>query len=310
MKRDGNDGKAAQEGLYPIRTVSELTGVHPVTLRAWERRYHLIVPTRTAKGHRLYTEADIERIREVVRHLGEGVSVGQVRRLLDDQPENARPGAGTAPARDPWRQYVECMLEAVRAFDESALDGIYNDALSLYPIELISARLTTPVMETLGESWRGEETGIAREHFFSHFLRNKLGARLHHLNHRSSGPRVLGACLEGEFHELGLLQFSLAAATHGYRVVALGGNVPVSEIASAAQTARCAVIVLSTSSNYRRTVLQTRVAKLTRLTDLPVLVGGAAAARWPDIVAGAGANAVGIDFRAALASLGQAVGQR
>lgn len=50
-----------REDLVPIREVARLTGVNPVTLRAWERRYGLIQPTRTESGHRLYALSDIER---------------------------------------------------------------------------------------------------------------------------------------------------------------------------------------------------------------------------------------------------------
>ena len=50
------ENASAEEELYPIRTVSSLTGVNSITLRAWERRYGLIKPVRTPKGHRLYTQ--------------------------------------------------------------------------------------------------------------------------------------------------------------------------------------------------------------------------------------------------------------
>mgnify|MGYP000620965887 FL=1 len=60
---------ATEEAVYPIRTISNLTGVNAVTLRAWERRYGLIRPKRTPKGHRLYTESDLERIKRVLELL-------------------------------------------------------------------------------------------------------------------------------------------------------------------------------------------------------------------------------------------------
>ena len=55
-----------QEELFPIREVARLTGVNPVTLRAWERRYGLIQPTRTDSGHRLYSQVDIESVRSIL----------------------------------------------------------------------------------------------------------------------------------------------------------------------------------------------------------------------------------------------------
>ncbi|HPB76338.1 MAG TPA: MerR family transcriptional regulator, partial [Chromatiaceae bacterium] len=78
VSAEDDDGGVQGFGLYPIRTVSRRTGVPSVTLRAWERRYGLITPTRTEKGHRLYTEADIERVRQVLALIEQGVGVGQV----------------------------------------------------------------------------------------------------------------------------------------------------------------------------------------------------------------------------------------
>ncbi|MCZ3174240.1 MerR family transcriptional regulator, partial [Acinetobacter baumannii] len=62
-----------REELFPIREVSRLTGVNPVTLRAWERRYGLIQPTRTESGHRLYSMTEIERVRSIVDWIDRGV---------------------------------------------------------------------------------------------------------------------------------------------------------------------------------------------------------------------------------------------
>src|SRR5690606_41319884 len=88
------DHDDAAQSLLPIRDVARLTGVNPVTLRAWERRYGLIQPQRTPKGHRLYTREDIERVEQVLQWLNRGVPVSQVRELLD------RPEASEAPPAD------------------------------------------------------------------------------------------------------------------------------------------------------------------------------------------------------------------
>ena len=52
-------------GLYPIRTVSELTGVNAITLRAWEKRHGLVRPIRKESGHRLYTQEHIDLIASI-----------------------------------------------------------------------------------------------------------------------------------------------------------------------------------------------------------------------------------------------------
>ena len=99
--------------LLPIRTVANLTGVNPVTLRAWERRYNLITPQRTPKGHRLYTEQDVELIKQVLDLLDQGISISQVKPLLGKPAEQA----AAVPGGDVWRNYQQNMLEAIESFD-------------------------------------------------------------------------------------------------------------------------------------------------------------------------------------------------
>jgi DNA-binding transcriptional MerR regulator/methylmalonyl-CoA mutase cobalamin-binding subunit len=316
------EGSARGPGLYPIRTVSRLTGVPAVTLRAWERRHGILHPTRTDKGHRLYTEGDVDRVRQVVALLERGVAVGQAGSLLApverERAADAAPGMTLPPAPvpapspgqtgDPWPCYVEGMLAGARRFDTLALDTLYNDALSLYPIDRVSQYLTHPVLERLGAEWPDQEASIAREHFFSNFLRNKLGARFHHLNALSQGPRLVAACPSGEHHELGLLQFALAAAGQGYRLVMLGADVPEAEIAAAVHIAAGQAVLLSASSRAEPETLARQVATLVALTPVPVLVGGAAADLWPQPIQAAGARVLGTDFGLALQRMGECLG--
>ncbi len=315
---EGIERGPPRPGLYPIRTVSRLTGVPAVTLRAWERRHGILHPTRTDKGHRLYSEAEVERIRQVVALLERGVAVSQAGALLAPAARavaaDAAPGMALPPAPvpapspgqggDPWPGYVEAMLAGVRGFDTAALDSIYNDALSLHPIDRVAQYLTGPVLARLGAAWPDQEASIAREHFFSHFLRNKLGARFHHLNSRAQGPRLVAACPAGEHHELGLLQFALAAAGQGYRLVMLGADVPAAEIAAAVRMAAARAVVLSLSARAAPETWAQPVATLVALIrPVPVLVGGAAAVNWPPVILEAGAQGLGTDVEQALQRL-------
>ena len=261
------------EGLLPIRTVSSLTGVNAVTIRAWERRYGLIIPQRTPKGHRLYTQQDVESINRIVELLNQGISVGHVKPLLDQSPGNTATSSRTDDVNT-WNDQQDKMLAAIERFDEPSLDSTYNDALSLYPLDIVNQRLTTPLLRLLGERWKKRETGIAEEHFFSVYLRNKLGSRIHHLNQRGNGPLLLLACLPGELHETGLLFFALAAVNAGYRVLVLGANTPLQQIPGVLDKKPCAGVVLSGSSKLARGVIDTDLPDLTRQIKTPIFVGG------------------------------------
>ena len=134
--RSGEPNPLPDAGLVPIRTVSSLTGVNPVTLRAWERRYGLIKPVRTPKGHRLYTMADVDFIQQVTVLLQAGMSIGQVRHVLDpEQPrsETAEEQENDKSVVDVWSSYQQGMIKAVENFEENDLDDLYNEALSCIP---------------------------------------------------------------------------------------------------------------------------------------------------------------------------------
>ena len=188
-----------ESGLYPIRTVANITGVNPITLRAWERRYGLLKPLRTEKGHRLYTQADIDLINQVVELLHKGIAISQAKSYLSNQtPEEQIQG--------PWQGYQQRILQAIIRFDDQAMDNAYNEALSLHPIDMVTTWLVLPLLKTLGDRWANTEGSVAEEHFFSAYMRNKLGARFHHEASRAHGPRLIAACLPGEHHETGLLR--------------------------------------------------------------------------------------------------------
>ncbi|MCO6414432.1 MAG: MerR family transcriptional regulator [Thiogranum sp.] len=285
--------------LLPIRTVSTLTGVNAVTLRAWERRYGLITPQRTPKGHRLYTPQDVERINRIVELLNQGISVSHVKPLIEQAPgdESGSPATGST---DIWLTYQDKMIDAIERFDEPALDNAYNDALSLYPVDIVTQRLVTPLLRLLGERWRNRETGVAEEHFFSVYLRNKLGARIHHMNQRGSAPLLLLACLPGELHEIGLLFFALAAVSAGYRVLILGANTPLQQIPGVLDKRPCVGVVLSAVSKPARGVFEIDLPDLVSRVSIPVFIGGKAAVSWQDKLEEAGIIGLGENISAGL----------
>jgi len=280
---------------FPIRTVSEITGVNSVTLRAWERRYGLIKPLRTPKGHRLYKREDIQLIQEVLGRLSQGMSISQIARdILDktsvDESDNA----------DAWSQYSRRMIEAIARFDEHTLDAVYSDAMSLYPVYIVTTRLITPLLEELGSRWENKSGSVAEEHFFSVYLRNKLGARFHHQNLRNSGPKLIVACMPGEHHEFGLLLFALAAHSKGYQIILLGADLPVAELIQVADIADSQGIVLAGSASLNFETIAEDIRLVTSTLSIPVFIGGDVSYTYRDDIAEAGAFSLGHDLPGSL----------
>ncbi|NTV95394.1 MAG: MerR family transcriptional regulator [Thiobacillus sp.] len=230
--------------LFPIRELVERTGVNASTLRAWENRHGLIVPVRTASGHRLYGQADVARIRRVQELLAQGLALGRIAaRLAAETPETL--AANDSEGRIGWPGYIAETLRALADFSTERLDHVYGEACALFPIDAVTEGLLIPVLGQLGERWDKRPSGIAEEHFYSAWLRNKLGARLHHASAGLRGKTLILACLPGEGHEIGLLIFALMALQAGYRVIYLGANMPTRQIVHVARQVQSAAIVLA-----------------------------------------------------------------
>lgn len=290
----------------PIRTVASLTGVNPVTLRAWERRYGLFQPVRTAKGHRLYSHEHVELIRRVLTLIERGVPISQARQAL--AAEAPEPKGGARSNEGPWRAWRQRMAAAVTRFDEDSLDEVCDEALALHPIERVTRLLYMPLLAELGKRWQKVAGGVAEEHFFAVYLRSTIGARFHHRHRLDAGPRLLAACAPGEQHEIGLLVFSLAAHDAGLRVVSLGADMPLAELAYAAKRATCLAVVISSSMDPKPEMLSRDLPGLVRAAGVPVFVGGLTAERHHAAIVAAGALALSTDIDAGVSVIANALG--
>lgn len=291
-----------QQRYYPIRNVAEITGVNPVTLRAWERRYGLLRPQRTDSGHRLYSDDDIRLIEQVTSLLNEGQSISQVVRSLK-QSASAATGGPDEDSGDIWEAHRTQMLDAIARFDEGALEQAYQEILGLYPIDTVNTLLIRPLLQHLGNCWKQSQTGIAQEHFFTAYLRKKLGARLHHSNLQSHGPRLILCSPSGEHHELGMLLFAVTAVSHGLRLIMLGPDMPLSELAAVAEATAADGVILSMSTRPPKKVIEQELPALLAALDIPVFIGGQYAVTHADDLADTGAVPVGAEALPALRSI-------
>lgn len=159
-----------EEGIYPIREVSRLTGVNAVTLRAWQRRYGLVQPARTEKGHRLYSEQDIRQIGEILSWLERGVSIGQVKGLLSEPQAQ--------PVSDHWQQTLEQFSQALLAFNQRKVEAELNDLLASYPFELVRSRVLQPLVERLLGLWRERPDGELLQQVWLGWLHTRFARHL------------------------------------------------------------------------------------------------------------------------------------
>lgn len=177
--------KALDEGWLPIREVARQTGVNAITLRAWERRYGLVIPQRTPKGHRLYSAEHVQRILTILTWLNRGVAVSQVKPLLDT------PQAFTETVESDWHLLRQTLLGAVTQLDERNLDDGVNQAMALYPPRTLCEQLLMPLLADLEQRWQGQFGAQMERVFFFSWLRSKFGARIYHNNRQLHAAPLL-----------------------------------------------------------------------------------------------------------------------
>ncbi|SDK46934.1 MerR family transcriptional regulator [Billgrantia gudaonensis] len=256
--------------LYPIREVSRLTGVNSVTLRAWERRYGLIRPQRTPKGHRLYAREDIERVERILQWLGRGVPVSQVKDLLD-QPETT---SAPEPASDDWPSQRRQLISAVEALDLARMETLFNQSLALYPVVTCLAELWQPTVHHLEEHWDDQLGARLQRLCLETFLRTRIGTRLYHANQISLGPTLLVMPLPDDPGPLWLLLAALAASDAGYRVQLLDASLPTTELPLAVERFKANALLLASGRAERAELVRRQLPRLAEQLDVPLALCG------------------------------------
>jgi DNA-binding transcriptional MerR regulator len=228
-----------ESGRLRIGELSKRVGESPELLRAWETRYGLVNPERTAGGLRLYSERDERRVRAMRHHIDAGLSASEAARLatLADDP-----AVQAAPVT--LGEIAATLQANFEALDEPAAQGTLDDLLTAFGLRPALQAVIMPFLNRLGERWANAEASVAQEHFASHVI----GGRLRSLARGwgdGVGPLAVLACPPGELHDLGLVAFGLALRERSWRIAYLGPDTPIDDIAGSATELSPTSIVLA-----------------------------------------------------------------
>jgi MerR family transcriptional regulator, light-induced transcriptional regulator len=291
-------------GYLRIGELSRRTGVSPELLRAWETRYHLLEPTRSSGGFRLYSDQDERRVRVVTRLIAEGVSAAEAARQALDQ---AVPSRGEEAARVDEAPLIDALrdqlTEAFRSFDTTRANEVLDRAFAAFTIESSLRDLLLPYLRSLGDRWERGDATVAEEHAASNLIRGRLlgftrgwGAL--------PGSGVVVACPPGEWHDLGAIAFGIVAARRGRRVTYLGPNSPYRTIEDAARAVDAEVVVLAVTDPQSAELDAEAIREIAATTR--VAIGGVSAVQAREL----GAEHLPGDPVTAAIALGPAASQR
>jgi MerR family transcriptional regulator, light-induced transcriptional regulator len=228
-------------GFLRIGELAKRTGVSPELLRAWEQRYGLLQPTRTAGGFRLYSAADEARVQRMQSLVSGGLAAAQAARLILSDGEPVPPTVSTSATI--LEDAAGNLTASLDGLDEQAANTALDRLFSAYTVEMVLQDVVLPYLHRLGERWEAGEISVAQEHFASNLVRGRLLGLAQGWG-QGHGPGAVLACLPGEHHELGLLVFGVALRRRGWRITYLGTDSPIGAVADIARSVRPAVVVL------------------------------------------------------------------
>ncbi len=274
-----------------IGELSRRVGVSEHVLRAWESRYALLKPQRSAGGYRLYSETDQNRVRRMQVHLAGGLAAAQAAQavlaedqrgaiaeerlvtIADDWPGTIADVADVADAapRADLADSASALRQALDQLDEPAAQAVLDRLLTDFTVETVLRDVLLPYLDGLGTRWEQGQASVALEHFASHVIRGRLAGLARGWGN-GRGPKALLACPPDEQHDLALIVFGIVLHRGGWRVEYLGANTPVPDMIAVASTSRPSLVVLAASIPERFEAVVPELAALSRLAPL-VLAG-------------------------------------
>ena len=211
--------------LYNIKAISRLVGLPAVTLRAWERRYGLPVPSRGQQGYRLYSDYDLRTLLWLKTQQDTGMNISRaVEQLYGLRTKGNDPAFAPIPSNQPASlvHFSRLLIQALEQFDEVAASGTLRLAFSIYSIDQVLVEVIQPALVDLGDKWHRGDLPIAVEHFASQFCIQHLMSMLSTAIYPSHPGVILAACAPGEMHQIGLLMLVVMLRWRGWEVKYLG----------------------------------------------------------------------------------------
>lgn len=270
-----------------MRLVAERTGLTPHTLRAWERRYQVVNPSRSEGGQRLYSDRDVEHLRllhlatEAGRSIGRvsGLSLPALRDLVAQDRQARSPAVGPSSAVAPpvAGPELEAAITAVEALDGRALEATLRQAAMTLSVPVLLEGVVAPLLREIGERWHAGRLEPAFEHLATTVIRTTLAGLIEGAGVRPDAPVLLVATPAGQRHELGAMLVATAAAAMGWRIVYLGPDLPADDVVLAARRSGAAMIALSIVYPDADDALVAEIARIRKaLPSIPVIAGGRA----------------------------------
>ena len=262
-----------------------------------KKRYKAVVPHRSPKNRRLYSEEDVQRLQLLKQITDAGHSISQVaqldsKELSDLAQRGAKVTARTREnhvrplQRSAKNDHCKDCLTAVLKLDPDGLERSYDQAAIDLTRTALLRDLIVPLFRDIGELWRKGSLKIVNEHIATSVTRTFLLNILRATEVTDPAPAIVVATTVGQWHDVGALIVALTAAENGWHPIYYGPNLPAEEIAAGVKQSGGRAVAISVTHLQNHHPLIEELRKLRRYVDRDVtlFVGGRAVADYAQIL--------------------------
>jgi len=268
---------------HGIKVATTLTGLSAHVIRVWEKRYAAVTPKRTETNRRLYSDADISRLQTLSHLIKKGHTISHIANLNDDELhdlvnsiEHTEQNPHQAEAEEHSSQFVATATEAIRNYDQKALESIFDEATLTLGYSGLLELVIIPVVHQVGDDWHNGVLTIAGEHAATSFIKDYLSHSVRSFSLHENAPVLVITTPAGQLHDLGAFIGSCQARKLGWKIVNLGASIPAAEIAGALLRVNATALLLGIVYPLDDPQLDGELKRLRKLAPakIPILVGG------------------------------------
>ena len=252
-----------------IGEMAKRTGIRPERLRAWERRYGLLKPSRTSGGFRVYSDADLLRVEEMKRLTDSGIAPAEAAKIVLRSSSDRILEAKAEP--DAPANIVDSLFACLTDFDEDESHQIFDTAIASLSTPTVLRDVVMPILKRTGDLWESGEIHVGHEHYVSNFLRGRLFGLARGWGN-GAGPKALLANPPNERHDLPLVVFGVALHEFGWRIAFVGANTPIAALEGSIDDLSPDLVVMSAIRSKPFSDCAGDLARISR--KIPLMLGG------------------------------------
>jgi DNA-binding transcriptional MerR regulator/methylmalonyl-CoA mutase cobalamin-binding subunit len=296
--------------IYNLSAVLRETGLKADLVRAWERRYNLPNPQRSAGGHRLYSQYDIETLKWLKEKQAQGLSISNAVELWRTEEQLGRDPLARGEDGGQVEKEIESAndevlpklrqrwIDACLNFGNAAAEDALTQAFAVHPVEMVVSEVLQSGLREIGQGWLSGRYSVQQEHFASALAERRLLTLLTLTPPPTRPQTVLLGCPSDEMHSLPVTVLHLFLRRRGFNVVYLGANIPLDQLVATSVELAPGLIILA-AQTIRTAANLLEVCNVLQSTGIPLAYGGLIFNRVPALRESIPAHFLGEDLHAA-----------